>query len=104
MVTAEPFHYHESCCRCGKCGVDLNGEYYKRNETLMCQKCYEPTCNLCKTTVKAGQGFVRYSDLWAHRKCFKCYKCDGRLSIDKFYLVGDKPACEEHGAYLSDDE
>lgn len=31
MVTAEPFHYHESCCKCQKCEIDLNGEYYKRN-------------------------------------------------------------------------
>jgi hypothetical protein len=26
MVTAEPFHYHETCCKCQKCGIDLNGE------------------------------------------------------------------------------
>lgn len=84
--------------------MDLNGEYYKRGDKLLCQVCYEPSCELCKTTIKAGQGFVRYADVWAHRKCFNCFKCKCRLTVDKFYLVDNKPACEEHGAYLDDDE
>lgn len=104
IVTAEPFHYHEACCKCGKCGIDLNGEYYKRNQSLLCQKCYEPTCTLCQAKITAGQGFVRYAENWAHRKCFNCYKCKTKLPIDKFYLVDNQPACENCGAYLSDSE
>ena len=104
MVTAEPFHYHEECCKCGKCGVDLDGEYYKRNQSLLCQVCYEPTCSICSEKIRAGQGFVRYEDKWDHRRCFNCYKCKKKLAIDKFFLVDGKPACEDCGAYLDSDE
>lgn len=63
-----------------------------------------PAFAVALTHTRALKGFVRYADLWAHRKCFKCFKCQGRLGVDKFYLVDGKPACEEHGAYLDDSE
>ena len=94
-----------SCAaECGKCGIDLNGEYYKRNNSLLCQKCYEPTCSMCNDKIRAGQGFVRFAERWSHKRCFNCYKCKAKLSIDKFFLVKDQPACPACGEYLSDSE
>lgn len=96
--------YHDNHLLCTRCHVDLSktGLHEHENEPY-CTDCYKyvtkvksaPKCAGCSEAILDDEYFTALNQTW-HVEHFICTTCRQPFDQGKFFMVGDKPYCNEH--------
>lgn len=75
--------YHPECFKCVNCDVGVRDQYYERNGSVFCEKCYYdayiPLCYKCNLKIapdfEGRLTVVEWQDRQFHQGCFSCDSC-----------------------------
>ncbi|KAI0981963.1 hypothetical protein GJ496_008868, partial [Pomphorhynchus laevis] len=83
--------FHTSCFKCDFCNKSINGQSKISvvNGSPCCSKCFAEkfakVCVRCKKSIESDVEYLEFEDMYWHKECFKCSRCDRCIADESFY-------------------